>query len=176
MFRKNGDLTFTDKSTAWGITQPGYAYGAAYADLNNDGRHDLVVNIIDDAATIYENIQPAGSSHYLALALQGDPPNRGGIGATLRLTAGGQTQYLYHSPYRGYMSTMDAREHFGLGGATRADSLEVTWPDGRSQIVTDLPVDRLLVLQQSDATRGGGPPYSREGTPAAQQCHFFHPD
>ncbi len=171
VFRNNGDLTFTDKSKAWGITQPGFAYGAAYADLNNDGKLDLVVNNMDAPASIYENIQPAGSSHYLAIALQGDPPNRDGLGAKLRLKAGGQTQYLYHSPYRGYMSSMDPREHFGLGATTRADTLEVDWPDGRSQALTDLSVDRLLVIKQRDATR----PRRNKPRPAADPPYrCFH--
>ena len=150
VFRNNGDLTFTDKSRLWGVTQPGFAYGAAYADLNNDGKLDLVVNNIDAPATVYENVAPLGT-HYLAIALRGEPPNRDGIGATLTLTAGGKKQYLYHSPYRGYMSSMDPREHFGLGTATRVDTVVVTWPDGRSQTQTNVPVDQLLVVKQSDA-------------------------
>src|SRR5439155_9329208 len=64
----------------------------------------------------------------------------------------GQKQYLYHSPYRGYMSTMDDREHFGVGRAKRVDSLEVIWPDGRFQLLTDLAVDRIVTLRQGDAT------------------------
>src|SRR5205814_1446896 len=70
----------------------------------------------------------------------------------LVLTAGGQKQYIYHTPYRGYMSTMDERVHFGLGHAVRVDSLEVIWPDGRSQLLTDLDVDRIVTLKQGDAT------------------------
>src|SRR5213080_1926412 len=82
VFRNNGDLTFTDKTTAWGMDQPGYSYGAAYADLNNDGRLDLVVNNIDAPASIYENIQPQDDAHhYLQITLQGESPNRSGIGA-----------------------------------------------------------------------------------------------
>ena len=152
VFRNNGDLTFSDETKAWGLDQPGFSYGAAYADLNNDGRLDIVVNNIDAPASIYENVQPRDDAHrYLQVTLQGEPPNRRGIGATLILTAGGQKQYLYHSPYRGYMSTMDDREHFGLGHARRVDSLEVIWPDRRYQLLTDLDVDRMVTVRQGDA-------------------------
>jgi len=153
VFRNNGDLTFSDETKAWGLDQPGFSYGAAYADLNNHGRLDLVVNNIDAPASIYENVQPQDDAHhYLQITLQGESPNRRGIGATLILTAGGQKQYSYHSPYRGYMSTMDDREHFGLGRAKRVDSLEVIWPDGRYQLLTNLAVDRIVTLKQGDAT------------------------
>lgn len=154
LYRNNGDLTFSDRSRAWGVDQPGFSYGAAYADLNNDGRLDLVVNNIDAPATIYQNVAPAGeNNHYLQIALQGDSPNLRGIGAKLILTTGRTKQYLYHTPYRGYMSTMDDREHFGLGAAMRIDSLEIIWPDGRSQVLTDLTVDRLLTVKEADARR-----------------------
>ena len=152
VFRNNGDLTFTDKTKEWGMDQPGFSYGAAYADLNNDGRLDLVVNNLDAPASIYQNIQPRDDAHhFLEIKLDGESPNRRGIGSTLILTAGGQKQYLYHSPYRGYMSSMDDRAHFGLGRARRVDSLEVIWPDGRQQRLTGLEVDRILTVQQKDA-------------------------
>ena len=170
VFRNARDLTFTDKSKEWGMDRPSFSYGAAYADLDNDGRLDLVVNNIDGPAFIYQNVQPKDDAHhYLSVQLQGDASNRRGIGSTLILTAGGQKQYLYQSPYRGYMSTMDDRPHFGLGGANRVDSLEVIWPDGRHQLLTGLQVDRLLVVKQSDATqtRADSPPPTRE--------HLFQP-
>jgi len=152
VFRNNGDLTFADRSAAWGMGQAGFSYGAAYADLNNDGKLDLVVNNIDAPASIYENVAPAGDTHYLQVELRGEPPNVRGIGSTLVVVAGGQKQYIYQSPYRGYMSTMDDRAHFGLGHAARVDRLEVIWPDGRYQLLTDLDVDRMLTLRQGDAT------------------------
>src|SRR5436309_11322317 len=156
VFRNEGDLTFTDRTKEWGMVQPGFSYGAAYADLNNDGKLDLVVNNIDAPAFIYENVQPKDDAHhYLQIELKGESPNRRGIGSKLILTAGGQKQYLYHSPYRGYMSTMDGRAHFGLGRATRVDTLEVAWPEGRRQLVTDLNVDRTLVLEQREAAKNG---------------------
>ncbi len=153
VFRNAGDLTFIDKSKEWGLGRPSYSYGVAYADLDNDGRLDLVVNNIDGPAFIYENILPKDDvHHYLTIRLEGDTPNRRGIGAKLILSAGGQKQYIYQSPYRGYMSTMDDRAHFGLGRLKVADSLEVIWPGGRYQLLTGLDVDRLLVVKQSDAT------------------------
>src|SRR5881396_2084331 len=153
VFRNNGDLTFHDVSKAWGMVQPGFSYGAAYVDLNNDGKLDLVVNNIDAPASIYENIQQDTAAHFLTVVLEGEPPNRRGLGATLMLTADGRRQYLYHSPYRGFMSTMDDREHFGLGRATRVDSLVVTWPDGRTQVLTDLRVDQTVTVKQVSGVR-----------------------
>ena len=153
LFRNNGDLTFSDVSKAWGMDQPGFSYGAAYVDLNNDGKLDLVVNNIDAPASIYENVQRDSTVHFLTVVLDGEPPNRRGLGATLMLTADGRRQYLYHSPYRGFMSTMDDREHFGLGTATRVDTLLVTWPDGRSQVLTGLGVDQTVTVKQVSGVR-----------------------
>jgi hypothetical protein len=153
LFRNNGDLTFSDVSKQWGMNQPGYAYGSAYVDLNNDGKLDLVVNNIDSPASIYENVQRDTSAHYLTVVLEGESPNRRGLGTSLVLTADGRRQYLYHSPYRGFMSTMDDREHFGLGAARRVDSLVVTWPDGRTQVLADLGVDQMVTVKQVSGVR-----------------------
>jgi hypothetical protein len=153
VFRNNRDLTFSDKTRQWGMDQPSYSYGAVYVDLNNDGRLDLVVNNIDEPAFIYENVARDDAHHYLDVRLAGEPPREltAGIGAHLTLTAGGRKQFLYHSPFRGYMSTMGDRAHFGLGSAQRVDSLEIRWPDGRYQVLKNLDVDRTLVVAQSDA-------------------------
>ena len=166
VFRNAGDLTFTDKTKAWGMERPSFSYGAAYADLDNDGRLDLVVNNLDAPAFIYQNIQATDDAHhYLRVELQGDAPNTRGIGSKLTLTAGSQRQHVYQSPYRGFMSTVDDRIHFGLGQLKREDSLEVIWADGRYQILTGLDVDRAVVVKQADArprTRGGSSRISPE--------------
>jgi hypothetical protein len=176
VFRNDGDLTFTDKTVAWGLAQPSFSYGAAYADLNNDGRLDLVVNNIDSRAFVYENVGGAPNDdahHYLAVRLEGEAPRQrtAGIGATLTLTAGGRKQYLYATPYRGYMSSVDDRLHFGLGQARRADTLDVTWPDGRHQVLTNVDGDRLIVVRQQDATE------KRDGglAPPATERRVFEP-
>lgn len=152
LFRNNGDLTFTGKSSEWGMHHPGFSYGAVQADLNNNGRLDLVVNNIDAGAFVYENTSPENeANHYLQIKLRGESPNNRGIGSKLILTTGEQKQYIYHTPYRGYMSTMDDRSHFGLGEATLADSLEIIWPDGRYQLLTGLEANQVITLNQEEA-------------------------
>jgi len=154
VFRNNGDLTFTDKTKQWGMDQPGYSYGAAYADLDNDGKLDLVVNNIDAPASIYRNVAPNDEAHnWIEVRLVGASPHEltAGIGARVTVSAGGRKQHIYYSPYRGYMSTMEGPAHFGLGSARRVDSLEVKWPDGRRQLLTNLDANRLLIVKQNDA-------------------------
>ena len=151
VFRNTGDLTFADRTRDWGLDQPSYSYGAAYADLDNDGRLDLVVSNIDAPAFIYHNVAPVGdTAHYLAVRLEGDTPQKA-VGATVVVTTAGDKQHVYHTPYRGFMSSMDPPLHFGLGKARRVDSLEVRWPDGRHQLLTGLEVDRVITLEQADA-------------------------
>ncbi|UCD23174.1 MAG: VCBS repeat-containing protein [Gemmatimonadota bacterium] len=158
IYRNEGDLTFSNKTNEWGLNRPSFSYGAAYGDLDNDGRLDMVVNNIDAPAFIYHNIPPRDdTNHYLQIELEGEYPNSGGLGSKLILTAGGQKQYIYHTPYRGYISSIDDRIHFGLGDAQRADSLEVVWPDGRHQLLTDLQADRVLTVRQRDAIAEQGP-------------------
>ncbi|WP_340107100.1 ASPIC/UnbV domain-containing protein, partial [Rhodohalobacter sp. 8-1] len=150
---------FTDHSEAWGMNDPGFSYGAVYADLNNNGRLDLVINNINAPASVYQNTAAEDdSSHYLMVRLEGTPPNTGGIGASLRLWAGGQQQLKYQNPYRGFMSSVDPRLHFGLGGSARVDSLQITWPGGQSQLLKDIPANQMISLRQDDASGEYSPP------------------
>jgi hypothetical protein len=178
VFRNNGDLTFTDESRQWGINKPAFSYGAAYADLNNDGKLDLVVNNIDAPAFIYENVAPNDDTHhYLEVRLVGTPPRQltAGIGAALTAFAGGQRQDIYYSPYRGFMSTMDDRAHFGLGRLTSVDSLRVEWPDGGRQTLTKLSADRLIIVKQSEASHPEPTTGSAPVSGAASANQWFFP-
>lgn len=171
IFRNNGDLTFTNKTEAWGMNQPAYSYGAAYADLNNNGRLDLVVSNINAPVFIYENVAPENDdTAFLQFKLNGDYPNYRGLGSKIFLWADGQMQYIYHTPYRGFMSTMDDRVHFGLGHSEVADSLRINWPDGSTQLLINIPVNQTITLNQSEAVETDTP-----FSPETRQNVYFHP-
>ena len=158
VFRNNGDLTFTDKSQLWGFETPSISYGAAYADLDNDGKLDLVVNNMNAPAFIFHNTQPSDDAHhFVQVKLVGDSPNTRGIGATVVVSAAGHTQQVYSTPVHGFMSSMEGPAHFGLGAARRVDSLAVIWPGGRSQTLRNVEADRVIVLKESDAQNAAPP-------------------
>ncbi|MEX0680002.1 MAG: VCBS repeat-containing protein, partial [Balneolales bacterium] len=152
IFRNKGELSFSDQSASWGLHDSGYSYGAAYADLNNNGRLDLVIHNINSPADVYENTgADENTSHFLQVRLKGEPPNTQGIGSEVVLTSGGTKQHLYHNPYRGYQSSVDNRLHFGLPDSAGVDSLEIFWPDGRYQLFTGIPSDQLVTVNQEEA-------------------------
>jgi hypothetical protein len=153
VFRNDGNLTFTDMSKAWGVAQPGFSNGAVYVDLNNSGALDLVVNNVNAPASIYRNrARTLGARHYLTVRLRGAGKNTDGIGAKVFVTTGNTRQLVEASPTRGFQSSVDSRLHFGLGAATRVDTLVVVWPDRAFQTLTDVVLDRMLTLSRSDAS------------------------
>lgn len=144
-YKNNGDFTFTDVSSAWGFTQPSFSNGAAYADFDNDGDLDYVVNNINDNPFVYENKSESAKekhhNHYLRLKLVGSPTNKNANGARVDLYYENGIQSLENFQVRGYLSTVEGVLHFGLGQFGKIDSLIVTWPDGNVQKLRDLHVD-----------------------------------
>lgn len=152
-FRNNGNLTFTNVAEPWGLAQPGFSNGAAYVDLNNSGNLDLVVNNINAPATIYRNnARSTNGNSYLTVVLKGAAGNTQGIGAKLIAKVGATTQLLEQQPTRGFESSVDPRPHFGLGKASKIDTLTIIWPDRRYQVLADVPANQILTLSQSVAT------------------------
>ncbi len=155
-FHNNGDLTFTNLAAAWGLDAAGFSNGAAYVDLDNDGALDLVVNNLNAPATVYRNrirdLDSAGH-HYLTVTLRGSGANTAGIGAKVRVSAGGSHQLVEVIPTRGFESAVDPRAHFGLGSARTVDSLIVVWPDRHAQTLTNVAADQFVTLVQADARR-----------------------
>lgn len=154
-FHNNGNLTFNNVTSDWGITTPTFSNGAAYADLDNDGDMDMIVNNINDEASIYENTtrdSKNNHSNYLAVKFEGDSLNVNGLGAFVELHYAGKQQVYEQSPYRGYLSTMQIEPHFGLGSISKIDSLIVKWPNGKKQVLRNVPVNQTIKVYKKDAT------------------------
>jgi len=151
IYRNQQDLTFEDKSEAWGIATPSFSNGTAFADLDNDGDLDLVMNNINDEAFIYQNQSKRENSHYISFRLQGPEGNLAGLGTKITLWYNGQQQYHYHTVYRGYKSSVDEKVHFGLGQYTWLDSIWVEWPDGNTQQLYQVNANQMLKLNYKDA-------------------------
>ena len=150
-FANLGDGTFTNETDKFGLNEPANSNGAAYADLDNDGDLDLVVNNINTPAFLYRNDSPKNNRHYLQLKLQGQQGNTQGIGARVTLYQGNSSQSSEQMPTRGYLSTVSTVLHFGLGENAEIDSLGIRWNNGACQTLTEVAPDRLLVLQEGNA-------------------------
>lgn len=152
VFKNNHDLTFADVSSTWGLNQPSFSNGAAFADLDNDGDLDYVVNNINSSAFLYrntlydENRKEPAQSGFLRVQLKGPAINTGAIGAKLTLYQNGQMQYQDFSPYRGYLSTVENIVHFGVDAKASIDSLVVQWPDGTTSRRAGIPANQKLVI------------------------------
>ncbi len=151
MFRNNGNLTFSNVSEKWGFDKKTISNGTAYADLDNDGDMDLVINNINDYAFIYRNNTETTNNHYLKIKLIGSGRNTGGIGARIDITCADKTYSQEFYPSRGYMSSMDHSLVFGLGQANRIDRLNIIWPDLREQTLTNIGIDQTIILKNDDA-------------------------
>lgn len=153
LFRNNGDITFSNMTSQWGMNMPSNSNGAAYADLDNDGDLDLVVNNINQPAFVFENQSNLQSNnHYLQIKLVGAGKNSQGIGAKVTIYNKGGKQYLEQMPERGYQSSVSPVLHFGLGRETKIDSLRIVWMYGRQQLLYNIPCNHLLTLYEENAS------------------------
>ncbi|WP_394368431.1 VCBS repeat-containing protein [Adhaeribacter radiodurans] len=151
-FQNMGNANFRDQSAAWGLKQVSNSNGAAYADLDNDGDLDLIVNNINQSASIYQNQANAQlKNQYLQVKLQGTGKNTQGLGARVTLYANNQKQYLEQMPTRGFQSSVSPVLHFGLGTTTVVDSLKINWPTGNQQVLRQVKANQLLTLKEQDA-------------------------
>jgi len=149
VFRNLGGAKFAALTDEAGLTAvaPSRHRGSAVADLNGDGRLDLVTSAIGAPAEIWLNDSPGGA-HWIEFQLQGTRSNRDGIGARIKLTAGGKTQYNHVSFAAGYASSSAVPTHFGLGPAKLALLVEIRWPSGAVQELRDVPADRVVKVKE----------------------------
>ncbi|MES2457243.1 MAG: VCBS repeat-containing protein [Bacteroidota bacterium] len=154
VFQNNKELGFSNKGAAWGINTPSNSNGAAYADLDNDGDLDLIINNINLPAFIYQNkAAERGDSQYLRLKLKGNTGNTQGVGAKIWLYSKGAMQYLEQNPSRGYQSSVSPVLHFGLGQTPQVDSLRIVWNSGKQEVLKAVKANQLLTLEEKNATQ-----------------------
>jgi hypothetical protein len=151
VFRNLGGGTFADVTaqSGPGATTPHSSRGAAFGDFDHDGDVDVLVMNMNEPPSLLRNDRHT-SHRWLQVRLDGSRPNRQGIGATVRVTAGGRTQARAVLSQSSYYSLDDLRLSFGLGASTQAD-VDVTWPSGVRQRVTGVAAGQVLTVRESDA-------------------------
>ncbi|PAW94808.1 RNA-binding protein [Mucilaginibacter sp. MD40] len=151
-FKNNNGSSFSNVSASWGISQPSNSNGAAFADLDNDGYLDMVVNNINKPAFIYHN-QSSGISnnHYIKVNLKGAGKNTQGIGAKVFIYCGPNHQYQEQMPARGYQSSVSPILNFGVGKAGTIDSVKVIWQRGGVQVLKNVKANGQVVFEEKNA-------------------------
>ncbi len=151
LLRNNGDGTFSDVARASGdyFSEKWVGRGVACADLDNDGDLDLIVVNLNSEAKILRN-DGGNRNHWLMVRPKLAKEKRDAVGSRVTIVAGGQTQFRDAVPVRGYLSQMDPRVHFGLGGVSMVERVEVRWPDGSKTVLTDVPADQVLEVVQPE--------------------------
>ncbi len=150
IFRNLGNGKFQEVSAAAGpdFQLEAAHRGAAFGDLDNDGRVDVVVSVLGGQVKLFHNISDTGN-HWVLLKLVGTKSNRMGIGAQVHITTeDGRSQWNEVTTAVGYASSSDSRVHFGLGKNQRIKDLEIRWPSGIKQTLHDLAVDRILIIEE----------------------------
>lgn len=154
-FRNNGDLTFADQTTDWGLDTPSFGNGATYADFDGDGALDLVVNNENDEAFVYRNNARSllKDNHYLQVSLEGQGRNTFGVDSKVAVRYGSQTLYQELEPTRGFQSSVDYTLTFGLGKSDTVSAVTVTWPNGRVSELRDVAANQRITVKQLESTK-----------------------
>ena len=150
VFHNSRNGTFLDVSAAAGPAMqiPAVHRGAAFGDINNDGRVDVVVSTIGGVPEILVNTSP-GNNHWISIETQGTHSNRDGIGTRIKIVSeSGLIQYNHVTTAGSYASSSDKRAHFGLGKDTKIYEIELRWPSGKVQIVRNVKVDQILKITE----------------------------
>ncbi len=158
-FKNEGNLSFTKKTEDWGLSKKNWSQGSAYADFDNDGDLDMVMNNTNMTAELYRNKAIEGTkSNYLNIELSGSPLNAQGIGTRVELKTKSTKQVTELTPYRGYMSSSQNIAHFGLGDDEMVTELKVIWSDNKSLTLKNLKPNQTIRIKKSEAkesyTRG----------------------
>lgn len=179
-YHNNHDLSFTNVSQSWGLNKKAISNGSAYADLDNDGDLDLVINCINDEPTLLKNnAVEENAGHYLRIKLKGESKNTQGIGAKVYVTTAHNKQMQEQFITRGFQSSVDPVMHIGLGQDSTVKCIEVHWLGGRTSKLdnikanTTITVDEATATKDTVATTSASQPLFRDVT-ATSGIHYIH--
>jgi len=150
MFRNSGRYQFQDVSKSWGFDQEGIYSGASAGDLDLDGDLDLVLTVTNGKALLMRN-NTAKEKKSLRFTFKGEGTNLMGIGAAVEVYTSGVLQKQEHHISRGFQSAMEPVMHFGIGTATKADSVKVIWPSGKIQLLKNVESGKVIGLSEDNA-------------------------
>ena len=153
IYKNQGDQTFKDLSAEWLPEDAGFSHGSTYADLDNDGDLDLVVNNTNQKAGIYKNTSEIQShtNTFLKVKLKGPKNNSLGIGTKVFVFTDGYLQMKEHYLSRGYLSSLPAGLHFGLNNFKIIDSIKVIWYDGRVSLKNDVKPSSVVEFDYKES-------------------------
>lgn len=156
LYRNLGNMVFRDVSTqvGAGFSVPAAHRGAAFGDLDNDGKIDIVVTVLNGNPQLLKNRSP-NHNHWIILKLVGVADNRDGLGTKVKITAANGVQYNQATTAVGYNSSSDKRVYFGLGSATVVDLIELAWPTGVKQVLKSVAADQILTIVESGRPQPG---------------------
>ena len=150
IFRDTGNFRFEDVSSTAGadFAVPAAHRGAAFGDLNNDGKVDIVITVLNGAPEILMN-RTENNHHWIILKLVGVKDNRDGLGTRVKITTAHGSQYNEATTALSYNSSSDKRVHFGLGEDAVIDRIELSWPTGVKQVLRGVKADRVLTIREA---------------------------
>ncbi|MDI9365201.1 MAG: FG-GAP-like repeat-containing protein [Flavobacterium sp.] len=171
-YRNKGNLQFEDIGEQWGFTKPSFSNTVAYADLDNDGDLDMIVNNENQPAFVYKNnARQLNQNNYISVLLKGNGGNTFAVGATIKIYQGNQIISREIEPVRGFQSSVDYKQTIGLGKLTSVDVMEITWPDFSTTTIKKPQLNKHYALKQDEAKRPIVSPFGASSYTLLQQVN-----